>query len=51
MMLTFGSSDTLLANTQVTNTQVYYVPIYRPAPQRTQGGGSRFYLLTNLNLM
>ena len=45
-MLTFGSSDTLLANTQVN-----YVPIDRPTPQRTQGGGSRFYLVTDLYLI
>ena len=44
-MLTFGSSDTLLANTQAN-----YDPVDRPTPQRTQGGGSRFHLTTNLYL-
>jgi len=45
MMLTFGSSDTLLANTQAN-----YDPVDRPTPQRTQGGGSRFHLITNIYL-
>jgi len=46
MMVTFGSSDTLLANTQVN-----YVPVDRPTPQRTQGGGSRYNLIIDLHLI
>ncbi len=38
MVFAVGQPETLLAN-----NQVGYIPIDRPKPERTQGGGSRLY--------